>query len=32
MSLVIIAGMVVGTAVSLFFVPVIYFEIYRKRK
>ena len=32
MSLVIIAGMITGTAVSLFFVPIVYYEIYRKRK
>lgn len=29
MSLVIIAGMVIGTTVSLFFVPMVYFSIYR---
>ena len=29
MSLVIIAGMVVGTFVSLFFVPMLYYSIYR---
>ena len=29
MSLVIIAGMVVGTTVSLLFVPMVYYEIYR---
>ena len=32
MSLVIIAGMVVGTAVSLFFVPVVYYGIYRRQE
>jgi multidrug efflux pump subunit AcrB len=31
MSLVIIAGMVVGTLVSLFFIPMLYFSVYRKR-
>ncbi len=31
-SIVIIAGMTAGTLVSLFFVPVLYYEIYRKRK
>lgn len=30
MSLVIISGMIVGTAISLFFVPMVYFAIYRK--
>lgn len=32
MSLVIIAGMVVGTTISLFFVPIVYYEIYRKQE
>lgn len=32
MSLVIIAGMVTGTVISLFFVPVVYYEIYRRTK
>ena len=32
MSLVIISGMVVGTLVSLFVVPVLYFSIYHGRK
>lgn len=32
MSLVIIAGMTIGTAVSLFFVPAIYYEIYRRKE
>lgn len=31
-SLVIIAGMTAGTFVSLFFVPILYYEIYRKKK
>ncbi|MCI1640527.1 MAG: efflux RND transporter permease subunit [Bacteroidales bacterium] len=31
MSLVIIAGMIVGTLVSLFFIPMFYFSIYRKK-
>lgn len=32
MSLVIIAGMVIGTLVSLFFVPMVYYEIYRSKE
>lgn len=32
MSLVIIAGMTAGTLISLFFVPVLYYEVYKKRK
>ena len=32
MSLVIIAGMTIGTAVSLFLVPVLYYEIYRRKE
>lgn len=32
MSLVIIGGMVVGTLVSVFFVPLAYYEIYRPRR
>ncbi len=32
MALVIISGMTIGTFVSLFFVPVVYHEIYRTRK
>jgi multidrug efflux pump subunit AcrB len=32
LSLALIGGMIVGTFVSIFFVPLIYFEIYRKRK
>ena len=32
MSLVIIAGMLVGTLVSLFVVPAIYYSIYNGRK
>ena len=32
MSLVIIAGMLVGTLVSLFLVPVVYYDVYRKKK
>ena len=32
MSLVIIAGMVVGTTISLFFVPIVYYEIYRRQE
>lgn len=32
MSLVIIAGMVVGTTISLFFVPIVYYEIYKKQE
>ena len=32
MSLVIIAGMVVGTTISLFFVPIVYYEIYRRKE
>ncbi len=31
MSLVIIVGMVVGTFVSLFFIPMLYYSIYRKK-
>ena len=31
MSLVIIAGMTAGTLISLFFVPVLYYEVYRKK-
>ena len=30
MSLVIIAGLTIGTLISLFFVPVVFYEIYRK--
>ena len=30
MSLVIIAGLTIGTLISLFFVPVVYYEIYRR--
>ena len=32
MSLVIIAGMTVGTLVSVFFVPVVYYEIYHRKE
>lgn len=32
MSIVIIAGMTVGTLISLFFVPIVYYEVYRKKK
>lgn len=32
MSLVIIAGMIVGTLVSVFFIPLAYYEIYRPRR
>lgn len=32
MSLVIIAGMIVGTTVSLLIVPMIYYEVYRKKE
>lgn len=32
MSLVIIAGMITGTVVSLFFVPALYYEIYRRKE
>ncbi len=32
MSLVIIAGMTAGTLISLFFVPIVYYEVYRERK
>ncbi len=32
MSLVIISGMIVGTLVSLFFIPLAYYEIYRNRR
>lgn len=32
LSLTILVGMVVGTGVSIFFVPVLYYVIYRKRK
>lgn len=32
MSLVIIAGMVVGTTISLFFVPLAYYEIYKRQE
>lgn len=32
MSLVIIAGMTAGTLISLFFVPIVYYEVYRSRK
>ena len=31
MSLVIIAGMTAGTLISLFFVPLLYYEVYRKK-
>ena len=31
LSVAVISGMVVGTLVSIFFVPLVYFEIYRKR-
>lgn len=32
MSLVIIAGMITGTVISLFFVPALYYEIYRRKE
>lgn len=32
MSLVIISGMIVGTCVSLFFIPLAYYEIYKSRR
>lgn len=32
MSLVIIAGMAIGTLVSLFFIPMVYYEIYRRQE
>jgi multidrug efflux pump subunit AcrB len=32
MALVIISGMTIGTLVSLFFVPVFYYDVYRKKK
>ena len=32
MSLAIISGMVIGTAISVFFVPVMYYEIYKQRR
>ncbi len=32
MSLVIIGGMIIGTAVSVYFVPVVYYEIYKPRR
>ncbi len=32
MSLTLIAGMIIGTLVSLFFVPMLYYVIYRKQK
>ena len=32
MSLVIVAGMTAGTLISLFFVPILYYEVYRFRK
>lgn len=32
MSIVIIAGMTVGTLISLFFVPIVYYEVYRKKR
>ena len=32
MSLVIIGGMIVGTLVSVFFIPLAYYEIYRPRR
>lgn len=32
MSLVIIAGMSIGTLISLFFVPMLYYEVYKNRK
>lgn len=32
MSLVIIGGMIIGTAVSVYFVPIVYYEIYKPRK
>ncbi len=32
LSLALIGGMVLGTIVSVFFIPILYYEIYRKRK
>lgn len=32
MSLVIIGGMIIGTMVSVYFVPIVYYEIYKPRK
>lgn len=32
MSLTIISGMIVGTLVSVFFIPLAYYEIYRPRR
>ena len=32
MAMVIIAGMTIGTLVSLFLVPVVYYDVYRKKK
>jgi multidrug efflux pump subunit AcrB len=31
LSLALIGGMVVGTAVSIFFIPVLYYNIYNRR-
>ncbi len=32
MSLIIIAGMTIGTLTSLFFIPIVYYEVYRGKK
>ena len=32
LSLALIGGMILGTIVSVFFIPILYYEIYRKRK
>ena len=32
LSLALIGGMILGTVVSVFFIPILYYEIYRKRK
>ena len=32
LSVALIGGMILGTIVSVFFIPILYYEIYRKRK
>jgi multidrug efflux pump subunit AcrB len=32
LSVALIGGMILGTLVSVFFIPIFYYEIYRKRK
>ncbi|MBR5856066.1 MAG: efflux RND transporter permease subunit, partial [Bacteroidales bacterium] len=32
LSLALIGGMILGTIVSVFFIPIFYYEIYRKNK